>query len=470
MMGDSTKRARTEAGASKVLHIRALPDYVSEGELMQLCAPFGAVHKVLIIADKHQAFVQMDNQTSAASVIAAYAVAPAMVRAKTVYIQFSSRQEVEVKQHSGPTGGGPDTPGCVLLVSVLNAAVPVTLENIHQIFQPHGDVLKIITFNKGTTLQALVQMASVESANNAKMYLEGKDMFQGCCHLRIAFSQRQQLIVKENSYKSRDYTQGVAGGPGGPPAMLMYGAGGAGSPNLMGGAGANLMGANLMGPGPMGDQGSGVVLVNKLTPEKCNPAVLFKLFGVYGDVLRVKILFNKRDTAMIQFATSQQAKNACANLNGCPLFGEELSVAPSRYTEVKLPRSDDSKDVALTQDFTGSASHRFKNKSFINQKNVNAPSQVLHIANIHDSVTEADLSAAFGACQQPGATAPVVEFFKSSHKMAYICMASVSDAVMALIGMHDEVVGTGGYPVRVSFSHKSPESILQNAAEAADTM
>ena len=33
--------------------------------------------------------------------------------------------------------------------------------------------------------------------------------------------------------------------------------------------------------------------------------VLFK--GHYGDVLRVKILFNKKDTALIQFADAQQA-------------------------------------------------------------------------------------------------------------------------------------------------------------------
>jgi hypothetical protein len=31
------------------------------------------------------------------------------------------------------------------------------------------------------------------------------------------------------------------------------------------------------------------------------------ILGVYGDVHRVKILFNKKDSALIQFATPQQA-------------------------------------------------------------------------------------------------------------------------------------------------------------------
>ena len=33
------------------------------------------------------------------------------------------------------------------------------------------------------------------------------------------------------------------------------------------------------------------------------------LLGVYGDVLRVKILYSKRDSALIQFRESQQAQN-----------------------------------------------------------------------------------------------------------------------------------------------------------------
>ena len=37
--------------------------------------------------------------------------------------------------------------------------------------------------------------------------------------------------------------------------------------------------------------------------------VYSSLLGVYGDVLRVKILYSKRDSALIQFRESQQAQN-----------------------------------------------------------------------------------------------------------------------------------------------------------------
>ena len=45
---------------------------------------------------------------------------------------------------------------------------------------------------------------------------------------------------------------------------------------------------------------------------------LFLLAGVYGDVIRVKILYNKRDSALVQFKEAQQAQTcACACVCVC---------------------------------------------------------------------------------------------------------------------------------------------------------
>ncbi len=66
-----------------------------------------------------------------------------------------------------------------------------------------GDVRKIIIFNKNNVFKALVQMGSIDSAVNAKLLLEGKDMFQGCCHLRIGFSSLQDLRVQQNGPRAR---------------------------------------------------------------------------------------------------------------------------------------------------------------------------------------------------------------------------------------------------------------------------
>ena len=42
--------------------------------------------------------------------------------------------------------------------------------------------------------------------------------------------------------------------------------------------------------------------------SKCDSLLGITFVGVYGDVVRVKILFNKKDTALIQFNYVQQAQ------------------------------------------------------------------------------------------------------------------------------------------------------------------
>ena len=48
-------------------------------------------------------------------------------------------------------------------------------------------------------------------------------------------------------------------------------------------------------------QGSKVLIVGNI-PLDANPYMLFRLFGSYGNVNKVKILFKKRDNALIEMA------------------------------------------------------------------------------------------------------------------------------------------------------------------------
>ena len=49
-------------------------------------------------------------------------------------------------------------------------------------------------------------MDSRDAAAAAKASLEGKDMFQSCCTLSIGFSALREVVVKEQSVRSRDFT------------------------------------------------------------------------------------------------------------------------------------------------------------------------------------------------------------------------------------------------------------------------
>ena len=69
-------------------------------------------------------------------------------------------------------------------------------------------------------------------------------------------------------------------------------------------------------PGLGGPPGAGtVLLVSNLNENTIEPDHLFMLFGVYGDVQRVKILFNKKDTALIQMSEPQGALQCISNLD-----------------------------------------------------------------------------------------------------------------------------------------------------------
>ena len=97
---------RQKTGASKVLHVRGLPYYTTEAELAAIVAPFGQVARTLILHDKNQAFVQMTDVQAASDVIAGLEYNQPTIRSKAVYFQFSSRQEVEVRnnQQNGANG------------------------------------------------------------------------------------------------------------------------------------------------------------------------------------------------------------------------------------------------------------------------------------------------------------------------------------------------------------------------------
>jgi len=478
-MDAGSKRQKTE-GESKVLHVRGLPAFCTEEELTSLVAPFGTVVKCLILAEKHQAFVEMASMDQAAQLLSNLEYSQPTIRSKAVYFQYSSRKSVEVKNPrpgmvgsvAGVAGGGSPT----LLITVSNVAVPVTLENIVQICKPYGEVLKVITFQKGNDFQALVQMHSVEAATQAMTFLEGKDMFQGCCHLKVGFSKRHNLIVKQNNQKSRDFTvpqvsaydmgmSGMMGGPGGygMDGMGMGGMGGQDQYGMGGGMGGQDFGAQQYGrgfggygdAGAMGGAGS-VVLVSELNKEQSNPDTIATLFGVYGDVLKVKVLYNKRNTALVQLASPQQAQYVLQHLNNCPLQGTHIKVASSKFSEVTMPRNIDSDD-GLTKDYSDGSMHRFKGR-MINPKNVNSPNQVLHCANLYDGCTEQELRDLFSSYDNAGT--PVVEFFKTSRKMCYVGMPTLEGAVAALVALHN--YNLSGCSIRVSFSPKDINTLTNS--------
>ena len=81
-----------------------------------------------------------------------------------------------------------------------------------------------------------------------------------------------------------------------------------------------------------------VLLVSNLDESSTTPNKLFTLFGVYGDVVRVKILYQKKHTALIQFVDAPMADTARKFLDGVVVFGKPISVKTSKHSSVALPK------------------------------------------------------------------------------------------------------------------------------------
>lgn len=200
-------------------------------------------------------------------------------------------------------------------------------------------------------------------------------------------------------------------------------------------------------PGASGMPGNSVLLVTNLNPDFITPHGLFILFGVYGDVHRVKIMFNKKENALVQMADASQAQLAMNHLSGQRLYGKVLRATLSKHQAVQLPR-EGQEDQGLTKDFSNSPLHRFKKPGSKNFQNIFPPSATLHLSNIPPSVTMDDLKNLF---TEAGCSVKAFKFFQKDRKMALIQLGSVEEAIQALIELHNHDLGENHH-LRVSFS------------------
>uniref|UniRef100_A0A8C5D496 Polypyrimidine tract-binding protein 1-like n=1 Tax=Gouania willdenowi TaxID=441366 RepID=A0A8C5D496_GOUWI len=422
--GSDSKKFKSELRgpitSSRVIHIRKLPSDITEAEVISLGLPFGDISNLLLLKAKNQAFLEMNSEEAAQNMVGYYSTMMPVIRHQPVYVQFSNHKELKtdhspnqeraqaaLRALSSPHADGA-APSSVLRVVVENMLYPVTLDALCQIFAKFGTVLRIIVFTKNNQFQALLQYQDGASAQAAKLSLDGQNIYNGCCTLRIGFSKLTSLNVKYNNEKSRDFTR----------------------PDL-----------------PSGD---GHAPMEHPAMTFVTPHCLFILFGVYGDVMRVKILFNKKENALVQMSDSTQAQLAMSHLSGQRLHGKPVRVTLSKHSSVQLPR-EGHEDQGLTKDYSSSSLHRFKKPGSKNYANIFPPSATLHLSNIPPSVVEDELKMLFSSS---GATVNAFKFFQKDHKMALIQMGSVEEAIESLVEFHDHDLGENHH-LRVSFSKSS---------------
>ncbi|XP_016327425.1 polypyrimidine tract-binding protein 2-like [Sinocyclocheilus anshuiensis] len=98
--GSDSKKLRVEdrvgdAPPSRVLHIRKLPNDVSETEIIALGLPFGKVTNILTLKGKNQAFLELSTEEAAMTMVNYYSAVTPHIRSMPVYIQYSNHKELK---------------------------------------------------------------------------------------------------------------------------------------------------------------------------------------------------------------------------------------------------------------------------------------------------------------------------------------------------------------------------------------
>ncbi|XP_060212000.1 polypyrimidine tract-binding protein homolog 2 isoform X1 [Lycium barbarum] len=316
---------------SKVLHLRNLPWECTEEELIELGKPFGKVvnTKCNVGANRNQAFIEFAELNQAIAMISYYASSsePAQVRGKTVYLQYSNRQEIVNNKTTA------DVAGNVLLVTIEgNDARLVSIDVLHLVFSAFGFVHKITTFEKTAGFQALVQFTDAETATSAKDALDGRSIPRylipelGPCSLKITYSAHTDLSVKFQSHRSRDYTNPLL--PVAPSAI-----------DASGQISVGLDGKKL-------EPESNVLLASIENMQYAVTLdVLHMVFSAFGPVLKIA-MFDKNGgvQALIQFPDVQTAIVAKEALEGHSIYEGgfcKLHISYSRHTDLSIKVNND---------------------------------------------------------------------------------------------------------------------------------
>ncbi|KAJ3687861.1 hypothetical protein LUZ61_017025 [Rhynchospora tenuis] len=437
---------------SKVIHVRNVGLEIAEADLLQLIHPFGTVTKIVMLRAKNQALLQMNDMASAVSALQYYSTVQPSVRGRNVYLQFSSHQELTTADQStqGRKTDQDSQPNRILLVTVHHMIYPITVEVLHQVFSPHGFVEKIVTFQKTAGFQALIQYQSRQSALQARTSLQGRNIYDGCCQLDIQFSNLNELQVNYNNDRSRDFTNpSLPTEQRGRSSQVGYGDGGSiyaiqpGSRVAFAQMGniaaiAAAFGGGLP-PGITGTNDRCTILATNLNPEKVDEDKLFNLFSLYGNIVRIKILKNKPDHALVQMGEGLQAELAAHFLRGAMLFGNKMEVNFSKYPNI-TPAPD-------AHEYANSSLNRFHNNAIKNYRYCCAPTKMIHLSSLPPEIAEDEVVA---HVEEHGRVVNSKLYEVNGKKQALVQFENEEQATEALVCKHATTLDRS--VIRISFS------------------
>ena len=204
-----------------------------------------------------------------------------------------------------------------------------------------------------------------------------------------------------------------------------------------------------------------VIQITGFTSNKVNCDVMFILFGVYGDVIRTKIVFSSpKHVAYVQFKDIDGAQRAIKFLgkNGtpCPLYNDFIDICYAPFQEID--ESEPLEEGDEIKSYLNSPLHRFTRGSATgrlkNIEHVYPPNKVLCISNININSQNTTLESEFSRYNLKPEN---IKFFghkqKLNTKMGLITFPTVNDAVTALVECHD--IKIDNFHININFADQN---------------
>jgi polypyrimidine tract-binding protein 2 len=181
------------------------------------------------------------------------------------------------------------------------------------------------------------------------------------------------------------------------------------------------------------------LIVSNLNTDKIDEDKLFNLFSLYGNIVRIKILRNKPDHALVEMADGLQAELAVHYLKGAILFGKKLEVNYSKYPNI-TPAPD-------AHDYLNSSLNRFNSNVVKNYRHCCAPTKMIHISALPQEISE---EAILNHVSEHGSVINTKLFEVNGKRQALVMFETEEAATEALVSKHASTLE--GNTIRISFS------------------
>ncbi|KIH59817.1 hnRNP-L/PTB/hephaestus splicing factor family protein [Ancylostoma duodenale] len=220
---------------------------------------------------------------------------------------------------------------------------------------------------------------------------------------------------------------------------------------------------------PVGGSGC-VLMVYGIDQEKLNCEMLFNLFCQYGNVLRIRFMATKKDTAMAELGTPMAVSNVLKFLQGVSLFGLTLQLKPSIQTSVRDVHDPfDMPDGSPSfRDYSMSALQRFSTPDAAARNRLIFPTKILHWYNAPVNMDEAKIRQLFAEKNAPEPISVTVFTGRSERSSSgTVEMGSIEQAneALALVNHTPVVSPLGKTPYIVKLAYATPPRRHGDATE-----